>query len=356
MKWSPTVEQGYGNLFSKMIVRDGHVSQISSIIAKILLGKERYVSIEKDTGVPWFWIGIVHSLEGNCNFSTYLGNGEPLSRRTTMVPVGRGPFKTWEDGASDAINLLGLSKLTDWSLPRCLYQFEAWNGFGYVKYNINSPYLWSFSSLYSCGKYVSDGEFDESAVSAQCGAAVILKEMIAKNIVSFTGKNMDELSSILTLAKVAAPHLADVLGGPASSIVIKMLAEELKTDSTASAVSQATQTQPAAVILAALSKVQDILLAASQASQSTPPSKANASQAPAPSAGILVDVNASVAHNLVSLICVAVFSSFIKDAALAHNLSDVAISILTFSGAVISQWFNRAALVASNNATLAAIR
>jgi hypothetical protein len=303
--------------------------------------------------VPWFWIGIVHNLEGNCNFSTYLGNGQSLSRRTTMVPPGRGPFKTWEDGAVDALNLLSLPQITDWSLPRCLYQFEAWNGFGYVKYNINSPYLWSFSSLYSCGKYVSDGEFDDSAVSAQCGAAVILKALIDRNIVNFTGKNMDEFGSILTLAKIATPHLAEVLGGPASSVIIKMLAEELKVDPTATAVSQATQSQPAAVILSALSKVQDILLAAAQASQTTATPRADPSPAPTPSAGILVDVNASVAHNLVSLICVAVFSSFIKDAALAHNLSDVAISILTFTGAVISQYFNRAALIASNNATLA---
>jgi lysozyme family protein len=356
MKWSPTVERGYLNLFNKMTIMSGHDAQISAIISKILSGKTRYLSVEKLTGVPWFWIGIVHNLEGNCSFSTYLGNGQRLSCKTTLVPAGRGPFKTWEDGAVDAINLQGLSKIVDWSIPRCLYQFEAWNGFGYVKYNINSPYLWSFSSLYSRGKYVGDGDFDSSAISAQCGAAVVLKTMIDRNIINFKGNTMDELGSILTLARAAAPQLADILGGPASSVVIKMLADELKVDPTPLAVSQAAQSQPAVNILSALSKVQDILLAAAQASGSAAAPKAQDSTQPGAAAGVLVDVNASVAHNLVSLICVAVFSSFVKDAALAHNLSDIAISVLTFAGACISQYFNRAALVASNNATLAVMK
>jgi len=56
-----------------------------------------------------------------------------------------------------------------------LYEFEKWNGFGYRLYHpkVLSPYLWGFSNHYTSGKYTADGKFDESAVSTQCGAAVL---------------------------------------------------------------------------------------------------------------------------------------------------------------------------------------
>jgi lysozyme family protein len=48
---------------------------------------------------------------------------------------------------------------------------------GYRRRGVPSPYLWSFSNLYTKGKFVADGHFDANAVSAQCGAAVMLKAL-----------------------------------------------------------------------------------------------------------------------------------------------------------------------------------
>ena len=60
-----------------------------------------------------------------------------------------------------------------------LYKLEAYNGWGYRDHHpdVNSPYLWSFSNHYKSGKYVADGTFSATAVSAQCGAAVLLKRL-----------------------------------------------------------------------------------------------------------------------------------------------------------------------------------
>ena len=44
-----------------------------------------------------------------------------------------------------------------------------------------SPYLWSFSNHYARGKYVADGHFSATAVSQQCGAALLLKRLAATN-------------------------------------------------------------------------------------------------------------------------------------------------------------------------------
>jgi lysozyme family protein len=355
MKWSSTVEQGYLNLFNKMAINPGHEKQISLIVSKITSGKARYQKIETQTGVPWAWIGIVHNLEGSCNFSTYLGNGQPLSRKTTLVPAGRGPFDTWENGAIDALTLVGVSKVTDWSLSRWLYQFEAYNGFGYAKFNVNSPYIWSFSNLYSRGKYVADGDFDSSAVSAQCGAAVILKTMLDQGIITIKnynqGKKMEELDPILSLARVVAPKLADVLASPSAPIIINLLANELKTESNLPALSKAMETQSATAVISALSKIQE-LFAITQVPDGATPVKAIAAPAPLTSGSVLVDVNASVAHNIVSVILFIVASYFIKDAATAGSYADFAMSGLTIIGGALSQWFNRSTLIASNRATI----
>jgi lysozyme family protein len=136
--------------------------------------------------VPWWWVAITHNLESGANFKGHLHNGDPLTARTRQVPAGRPltgtpPF-TWEESARDALQLKGLFTQTDWNIARCLFEWERYNGFGYVARRINSPYVWSFTTLYDRGKYVADGKFDSMAVSGQCGAAATLKAMIELDI------------------------------------------------------------------------------------------------------------------------------------------------------------------------------
>ena len=77
--------------------------------------------------------------------------------------------------------------MTDWSLPATLFRLEAYNGFGYRTGHpeVLSPYLWSFSSHYTRGKFVADGSFSVTAVSKQCGAAVLLRRMAETGAILF---------------------------------------------------------------------------------------------------------------------------------------------------------------------------
>jgi hypothetical protein len=45
--------------------------------------------------------------------------------------------------------------------------------------------LWGFSNHYKSGKYVADGTWSDTAVSKQCGAAVLLRRMAEKGWVEF---------------------------------------------------------------------------------------------------------------------------------------------------------------------------
>src|SRR5258708_27281051 len=78
----------------------------------------RYKAVEKLTGVPWWFIAVVHEREGAQKWDTFLGNGQSLSRKTTIIPKGRGPFNTWEDGAVDALMNCPphAAKNKDWSI------------------------------------------------------------------------------------------------------------------------------------------------------------------------------------------------------------------------------------------------
>lgn len=144
--------------------------------------RSRYELVTAGTGVPWWFIAAIHLLESGRNFERHLHNGDRLTARTVHVPQGRpvsgNPPFSWEESATDALQMKDFHKRTDWSLSRSLYRLEAYNGFGYRSRGIPTPYLWSLTSLYKKGKFASDGVFDPNLVSKQCGAAAFLRGLV----------------------------------------------------------------------------------------------------------------------------------------------------------------------------------
>lgn len=172
------LKQEYADLWKRMVIPAAKLATVNGIASRLLVNKKRYQDVTHMTGVPWFVIAALHERESGADFSTYLGNGEPLSRKTKLVPKGRGPFISWETGAIDALKLDGLDQVTDWTPERACFEVEKFNGFGYRNKGINSPYLWSFTSNYTRGKYVSDGRYNASAVDGQCGAIPVLRQIM----------------------------------------------------------------------------------------------------------------------------------------------------------------------------------
>lgn len=181
----------YDQLFNICDIRPDRAKDVASLLAGIDKGRKRYAGIETALGIPWFFVGVVHCMESSLNFSYHLHNGDPLSARTVQVPSGRpsagDPPFTWEQSATDALTLRKLDQWHDWTVPGLLYKLEEYNGFGYRLRHpeVLSPYLWSYSNHYTRGKYVSDGTFSPTAVSRQCGAAVLLRRMAEKGMVRF---------------------------------------------------------------------------------------------------------------------------------------------------------------------------
>lgn len=177
----------YARMFDRCQLRPEFAPNIEFYISRLTRFKPTYKQLGDSLGIPWVFIGVVHGMECGFNFSTHLHNGDPLSARTVRVPKGRPksgepPF-TWIESARDALEMKGLAQAADWSLPMLLYRLEAYNGFGYRSRLLPTPYLWSFSNLYAAGKFVADGVFDASAVSRQCGAAVMLRVLQERSLV-----------------------------------------------------------------------------------------------------------------------------------------------------------------------------
>lgn len=181
-----TLKGPYETLFASAVIAARWQSEATSIAKKIVANKSRYDAVAAKAAVPWFFVGVVHSLECGLSFSKHLHNGDPLSARTVQETSGRpaagSPPFTWEVSAIDAIGIESSkwkSFATDWSIGATLFRLVTYNGLGYEPYGRENPYLWSGTQHWSKGKYVRDGKYDPNfTANQQIGVATILKKMV----------------------------------------------------------------------------------------------------------------------------------------------------------------------------------
>jgi lysozyme family protein len=185
-KWSEALALSFHERWNACVVNDARRGEIERVVERITGEARRtaYERIEAEVGTPWYFVAVIHNLEGSLNMTRHLHNGDPLSARTVQVPKGR-PL-VWNppnDWASSAIDALARFRTQDWrqrgwTIESMLWGLERFNGLGYRNRGVPSPYLWSYTNQYSKGKYVADGKFDPEAISRQCGAAAVLKALV----------------------------------------------------------------------------------------------------------------------------------------------------------------------------------
>lgn len=177
----------YDDLFSRAAIRPERQASVLATAQRMADADHwpRYVAVSDILGAPPHLVALIHAMEAGLDFSRHLHNGDSLTGRTKRVPKGRPvvgcpPF-TWEESALDALRLLWLGRWSDWSVAGLCYVLERYNGWGYRRHHstVPSPYLWSFTTVYTQGKYTSDGYFDAQAVSRQAGAMALLRGLAA---------------------------------------------------------------------------------------------------------------------------------------------------------------------------------
>jgi lysozyme family protein len=191
----------YWRLFFECKVRQEKLADVTRMVTRINTNRQRYERVAGTLGtLPWWFVALVHAMESSLDFTKHLHNGDPLTARTTHVPVGRptanpqarpgegpGPQNSysWEESARDALRMKNLDRWTDWTIRASFYKLEEYNGWGYRLYHpgVLSPYLWSYTNHYSRGKYAADGRWDANLVSNQPGAAALLRVMVDTRMV-----------------------------------------------------------------------------------------------------------------------------------------------------------------------------
>jgi lysozyme family protein len=178
--------------------------------------KARYRAVSAKTGVPWPVIAVIHERESSQDWSGSLAQGDPWNRVSVHVPAGRGPFKSWEDAAVDALVNCAphAARNKDWSIGGILTKLEEYNGLGYAARGKPSPYVWSGTNQYRSGKYVRDGIYDPDVVDSQPGCAGLLMAMITLDpSIRFDGK-----TPIVILSRTPAPPPPDMPKPAAPSV------------------------------------------------------------------------------------------------------------------------------------------
>jgi len=205
-KFTAALAKEYSDLFNRCKIAADKMAEVEEVVQCILKYQNRYASIAAQSTVPWYVIAVIHNMECGLDFTKHLHNGDSLKRRTVNVPAGRPktgqpPF-TFEVSALDALKYDKLTEWNDWSIGGICYKLEGFNGWGYRARKINSPYLWSYSNLYTSGKYVADNKWSGTAVSGQCGAAVILRRMSDRGAIDLASPPSSKLADAATLAEV----------------------------------------------------------------------------------------------------------------------------------------------------------
>lgn len=149
----------------------------------------RYETVEKmrSDGVPAPILFCLHLRESDNDFTAHPHEGSSLLHRTRFVPKGRlpppkePPYK-WEVSAEDAYYVADKLQGNWIDLVYAFDAMERFNGMGYRKRGILSPYIYSATQYYDAGKFVADGHFSATAVDKQLGCIAILKRMQQKGV------------------------------------------------------------------------------------------------------------------------------------------------------------------------------
>jgi len=138
------------------------MTEATTAAKQLLAHRDRFLAVQKDCGVPALWTMPVFERE-NPRFDAYFGNGDRIigtDKKTTDWPRNRGPFATWEEGVTDALDLdhvVAAFNRNPHTWEFAVYEWEKWNGFGPREHSRPSGYPWSGTSIYRGGKFVHDG-------------------------------------------------------------------------------------------------------------------------------------------------------------------------------------------------------
>ncbi len=198
---TPASPSSYHDLRSECVngLTTSQQSDLQSFLNCYNNNLSKYQEVGQRAGIPAMLVAAIHWREASGNFTCYLEQGDPLGTRTyangdsnngVSLPVGTPNtvlFTDWIDAAVWALNqetegkaAAGIS-YSETDVNDMLTFAEYYNGTGYMKMGVPSPYTLSGTSCYTRGKYTSDGSYNPNVVDEQIGVLVMLRAIISSN-------------------------------------------------------------------------------------------------------------------------------------------------------------------------------
>ncbi len=123
MELTSALRDEYRMLFQTAKVKPQRKALVDQTVHSLVAHKDRYEHVGDPIDVPWWFVAVIHQMEGSRNFHTHLHNGDPLTHKTVHVPTNRPPGNppfTFEESARDALTLEGFPSTSTriWSASR----------------------------------------------------------------------------------------------------------------------------------------------------------------------------------------------------------------------------------------------
>jgi lysozyme family protein len=214
-----TLAPEYAALLAAMRVDPVREHELAARAAAVLdlanRHRDEWAEVEAKTGVPRLWGLASFERESGSDYSRSPAQGDRWDRVSVDVPRGLGPYRCWGDacvaayhidrldevaGASQAVEspphpgplpasgereTPGVVQTSDtcllmpgWTWPRSCYEGELFNGFGPRAHGRRTGYLWSWTNIYTGGKYVADGKWDPDHIDEQCGMVPMMAALL----------------------------------------------------------------------------------------------------------------------------------------------------------------------------------
>ena len=213
-----TLSPEYAALLAAMRIDPGRERELAARAAAVLELAQRHsdewAEVEGKTGVPRLWGLASFERESGSDYSRSPAQGDRWDKVSVDVPRGLGPYRCWGDacvaayridrldevagsagtgtvGVSPAIGVpIGTAlrsgtaaagetpALPGWTWARACYEGELFNGFGPRAHGRQTGYLWSWTNIYTGGKYVADGKWDPDVIDAQCGMVPMMAALL----------------------------------------------------------------------------------------------------------------------------------------------------------------------------------
>ncbi len=174
----------YAQQIGAMRLDEDRRDDLDAICKTLLRKKDVYQLLSDRTlnKIPVAFLMAIAYREMSGDTNCFLGNGQRLSLKTTIVPKVLGPWlqpypENFLAGALVALRIDAIDQVSDWSLARATYESETLNGWGYLNHGLPSPYVFGGTSIQQKGKYTTDGHLDMSVMDSQLGTVAIMESL-----------------------------------------------------------------------------------------------------------------------------------------------------------------------------------